>query len=92
MTMLLLEGYLDDEFIESDVTILTTNPYNNDMRNRMIEHAIKIKSIKDRCTTPVIVEFSSLLKSSDNTVNIAATHCKIFVVVKNLNSSVKLIN
>ena len=43
------------------------NPYNTDMRDRMIKHASEIKFVKDRYTTTMVVEFSSPLKSGNNT-------------------------
>ena len=42
-------------------------------------------------TTPMIVEFSSPLKSGNNTINIASIHCKIFAAMKILESSLKII-
>ena len=88
--MLLSDGDLDDHFIESDVTTPTANYFNNDMRDRMLKHAIEIKFVKDSYTTPVTVEFSSPPKSGDNTTNIDATYWKIFVAMKILEPSVKL--
>ena len=67
------------------------NPYNIDMRDRMITHATLIKFVKDRYTTPMIVEFSSPLKSGNNTIKIVSIHCKIFAAIKILDSSLELI-
>ena len=39
----------------------------------------------------MIVEFSSPLKSGNNTINIAYIHCKIFAAIKILDSSLKRI-
>ena len=61
------------------------------MRDRMIKHVTKIKFVKDRHTTPMIDEFSSPLKSGNNTMNIASIHYKIFATMKILNPSLKLI-
>ena len=61
------------------------------MQDRMIKHATEIKFVKDRYTTPMIVEFSSLLKSGSNTINIASIHCKILTAMKLLDSSLKII-
>ena len=57
----------------------------------MIKYASEIKFVKYRHTTPVTVEFSSPLKSGNNTINITAIHCKIFAAMKILDSSLKLI-
>ena len=56
-----------NDTMNSDDTLPPTNPYNNDMRDRMIKHELKIKFIKTRYTTPADVEFSSPHKSRDNT-------------------------
>ena len=45
----------------------------------MIKYASEIKFVKDRYTTPVTIEFSSLLKLGDNTINTTAIYCKISV-------------
>ena len=57
----------------------------------MIKHATEIKFVKDRYTTPIIIEFSSPLNSGNNTINIASMHCKIFAAMKILDPSLKLI-
>ena len=57
----------------------------------MIKHATEIKYVKDRYTTPMIVEFSSPLKSRNNTINIASIYCNIFAAMKILDPSLKLI-
>ena len=61
------------------------------MRDRIIKHATEIKFVKDRYTTPMIIEFSSPLKTGNNTINIASIHCKIFAAMKLLESSLKII-
>ena len=61
------------------------------MRDCTIKHATEVKFVKDRHTTPATVESSSPLKSNDNTINIAADHCNIFVDMKILDSLVKFI-
>ena len=61
------------------------------MRDRMIKHATEIKFAKDRYTTPMILEFSSPLKSGNNAINIVSIHCKIFAAMKLLDSSLKII-
>ena len=91
-TMHLSEARPEEDSINSDVDSLTKpNPYNTDMRDRIIKYAIGIKCVKDRCTTPMIVEFISPLKAGHNTVNIAAIHCKLFAAIEILESSLKLI-
>ena len=81
----------EDESIVSVTTNSTKNPYNNDMRDRMIKHASEIKFVKDPYTAPVTIEFSSSLKSGDNIIKIAAFYCKLFVAMKILDSTVELI-
>ena len=82
----------EDNFITSvNDNITKPNPYNTDTRDRMIKDATEIKFVKDRYTTPMIVEFSSPLKSASNTINIASIHCKIFTAMKLLDSSLKII-
>ena len=86
------EEHPDDDDADSGTESLTKpNPYNTDMRDRVIKHATKIKFVKDRYTTPMIAKLSSPLKSGNNTVNVASIHCKIFSVIKILDSSLKLI-
>ena len=75
-TMTPSEDQPDDESITPTNDNLTKpNPYNSDMRDRMIKHATEIKFVKDRYTTPIIVEFESPLKSGNNTINITSIHC-----------------
>ena len=81
----------DDDVDFSTASLAKLKPYNTDMRDRMIKHATKIKFVKDRYTTPMIAKLSSPLKSGNNTVNVASIHCKIFSVIKILDSSLKLI-
>ena len=50
------------------------NPYTTYMRDRKIKHATEIKFVKDRYTTPMIVELSCPLKSGSNIINIASIH------------------
>lgn len=57
----------------------------------MIKYASDIKFVKDRYIAPVTVELSSQLKTREDTIHITATHCKIFVAMKLLDSTVKLI-
>ena len=91
-TMTPSEDQPDDESITPTNDNLTKpNPYNSDMRDRMIKHATEIKFVKDRYTTPIIVEFGSPLKSGNNTINIASIHCQIFTAMKLLDSSLKII-
>ena len=91
-TMHLSEDHPDDDDVDSSPESLTKpNLYNTDMHDRIIKHATEIKFVKDRYTTPMIVEFSSPLKSGNNTVNITSIHCKIFVAMKILDLSLKLI-
>ena len=91
-TMTPSEDQPDDESITPTNDNLTKpNPYNSDMRDRMIKHATEIKFVKDRYITPMIVEFSSPLKSGSNTINIASIHCKIFTAMELLDSSLKII-
>ena len=90
--MHLSEARPEEDSINSDIDSLTKpNPYNTDMRDRIIKYAIGIKCVKDRCTTPIIVEFILPLKAGHNTVNIAAIHCKLFAAIEILESSLKLI-
>ena len=65
------------------------NPYTTYMRDRKIKHATEIKFVKDRYTTPMIVELSCPLKSGSNIINIASIHCKIFAATRLLDSSPK---
>ena len=86
----------DDHPRENSITsvhdnLTKPNPYNTDMRDRMIKHATEIRFVKDRYTTPMIVEFSSPLKSGSNTIIIVSIHCKIFTAMKLLDSSLKII-
>ena len=81
----------DDSIIPTNDNLTKPNPYNSDMRDRMIKHATEIKFVKDRYITPIIVEFSSPLKSGNNTINIASIHCQIFTAMKLLDSSLKII-
>ena len=82
----------EKDTITSDAeSLIKLNPFTTDMRDHMIKHAIEIKFVKNRYTTPMIVEFSSPLSSGNNTINIAATHCKIFAAMEILNSNLKLI-
>ena len=67
------------------------NLYITDMRDRMIKNTSDINFFKDRYTTPITVESSSPLKPGDNIIHITAIHCKIFIAVKFLDSTVKLI-
>ena len=91
-TMTSSEDHPEDDSITSINDNLTNpNPYNTNMQDRMIKHATEIKFVKDRYTTPMIVEFSSLLKSGSNTINIASIHCKILTAMKLLDSSLKII-
>ena len=88
--------YMSDDDSNDDSTTYvytnpTKNPYNNGMRDRMIKYASDIKFIKDRYIAPVTVELSSPLKSREDIIHITATHCKIFVAMKLLDSTVKLI-
>ena len=88
--------FSDDQPEDNSITsvhdnLTKPNPYNTDMRDRMITHATEIKFVKDRYTTPMIVEFSSPLKSGSNTINIASIHRKIFTAMKILDSSLKII-
>lgn len=71
--MNLSDEELDDTNINSIDTSTSTNPYNNYLRDRMLQYASEIKYVKDRYTTPVTVELSSTLKSGDNTITITAT-------------------
>ena len=81
----------DDSITSTNDNLTKPNPYNSDMRDIMIKHATEIKFVKDRYTTPMIVEFSSPLKSGNNTINIASIHCQIFTAMKLLDSSLKII-
>ena len=64
----------DDDVDFSTASLAKLKPYNTDMRDRMIKHATKIKFVKDRYTTPIIVESSSPLELGNNAVNIASIH------------------
>ena len=91
-TMHLFEDHPDDDDTDSGTESFTKpNSYNTDMRDHMIKHTIKIKFVKDRYTTPMIVEFSSPLKSGKNTINITSIHCKIFAAMKILDPSLNII-
>ena len=78
-TMSLSEDHLEEDTITSVNDNLTKpKPYHTEMRDRMIKHATEIKFVKDRYTTPMVVEFSSPIKSYSNTINIASIHGKDF--------------
>ena len=81
----------NNDIINFSDTVLATYSYNNDMINRMIKHPSEIKLVRDRFTTPAVVEFSSPLKSGDNTINNTTTHCKIIAAMKLLDSTFKFI-
>ena len=86
------EEHPDDNDADSRAESLTKpNMYNTDILDRMIKHETEIKFVKDRYTTPMIVEFSSQLKSGNNTINIAFIHCKIYAAMKILDQSLKII-
>ena len=68
----------EDTLTSVNDNLTKPNPYNTDMRDRMIKHATEIKFVKDRYTTPMVVEFSSPIKSGSNTINIASIHGKDF--------------
>ena len=72
----------DETITPTNDNLPKPNPYNSDMRDIMIKHATEIKFVKDRYTTPIIVEFSSPQKSGNNTINIASILCQIFTAMK----------
>ena len=55
---------------------------------RIIAHAVEVKFINNRYTTPITVEFGS--SKSENSVNLPLKHRKIFLAIKLLDPSASL--
>ena len=79
----------EDSITSVNDNLTKLNPYNTYIRDWIIKQATEIKFVKDRYTTPMIVELSCPLKSGSNIINIASIHCKIFAATRLLDSSPK---
>ena len=55
---------------------------------RLIAHAVEIKFINNRCTTPITVEFGS--SDSENTVTLLVKHRTIFIAIKLFDPSASI--
>ena len=71
------------------ISDIPDDTHNQHYHNRDVAHAVEVKYQNNRYTTPVNVEFG--ITESDNTVNFASKHCKLFAAIKILDLSVKII-
>ena len=71
------------------ITDIPDNTPHQQYHNHDVAHAAEVKYENNRYITPVNVEFGST--ESDNTVNIASKHRKLFATIKRLDPSSKII-